>query len=159
MRSETSTKTALAKRRLVIARIFDAPRERVFQMWTDPKHLAAWWGPKDFTNPVCEVDARQGGAIRIVMRAPDGAEHPMTGVFSEFNLPERLVFRHAALDREGNPIIEAVSIVTFTERDRTTELHLETHAEALTPEAAARIAGMEAGWNQSIDRLAQQLAK
>ncbi len=59
-----------AKRELNITRIFDAPRSLVFKMWTDPKHVAQWWGPKGFTNPVCERDVRPGGALRIVMRGP-----------------------------------------------------------------------------------------
>ena len=52
----------VAKREVVITRIFDAPREFVFKAWTDPKHMARWWGPMDFTNPICELDARVGGA-------------------------------------------------------------------------------------------------
>jgi uncharacterized protein YndB with AHSA1/START domain len=65
---------------LVLTRVFDAPRELVFKVWTDPKHLARWWGPRGFTNPVCELDLRPGGAILIHMRGPDGTVYPMTGV-------------------------------------------------------------------------------
>ena len=57
---------------LTVTRVFDAPRELVFTMWTDPEHMAQWWGPQGFTNPVCEMDVRVGGAIRIHMRGPDG---------------------------------------------------------------------------------------
>src|SRR5260370_33691510 len=91
-----SSGAAANERTVVITRVLDAPRELVFRAWTDAKHLARWWGPKGFTNPVCEVDARPGGALRIVMRAPDGAEHPMTGVFREIMAPARLVFTSAA---------------------------------------------------------------
>jgi len=56
---------------LTITRIFDAPRELVFKAWTDPKMLARWWGPHGFTNPVCEVDVRVGGGIRIHMQGPE----------------------------------------------------------------------------------------
>ena len=73
---------------LITTRIFDAPREVVFRAWTDPERLKRWWGPKGFTNPVCEVDVRTGGAIRIDMRAPDGAVYPMTGAFVEIVEPE-----------------------------------------------------------------------
>ena len=61
-----------ATRDVSITRIIDAPRELVFRMWTDPAHMARWWGPHDFTNPVCELDVRVGGAIRIHMRGPNG---------------------------------------------------------------------------------------
>ncbi len=70
---------------LVMTREFDAPRELVFKAWTDAKQTAQWWGPKGFTNPVCELDVRVGGAIRIHMRAPDGVVYPMTGVFEEID--------------------------------------------------------------------------
>jgi len=100
-----SSGAAANERTVVITRVFDAPRELVFKAWTDAKHLAQWWGPKGFTNPICEVDARPGGNLRIVMRAPDGAEHPMTGVFREVTAPERLVFTSAAVDRDGKPLL------------------------------------------------------
>src|SRR5258705_11639360 len=77
-------------REVTITRLVGAPRELVFRAWTDPKHLAQWWGPRGFTNPVCEVDLRVGGALRIVMRAPNGTEYPMRGVFREIVAPERL---------------------------------------------------------------------
>ena len=58
--------------------------------------MAQWWGPQGFSNPVCEMDVRPGGALRIVMRAPDGAEYPMSGVFREVIKPERLVLSTVA---------------------------------------------------------------
>ena len=87
---------------LVITRILDAPRELVFNVWTDPKHLAQWWGPRGFTNPVCEVDPHPGGAIRIHMRGPNGAVHPMTGVYQEVVRPERLVLPVPRSTRRAN---------------------------------------------------------
>jgi uncharacterized protein YndB with AHSA1/START domain len=105
------------ERELVITRVFDAPRELVFQAWIDPKHLSQWWGPKGFINPVCEVDARVGGAWRIVMRAPDGAEYPGGGVYLEIVEPERLVFTNVAVDKNGNPILDGLTTVTFAELD------------------------------------------
>ena len=76
----------------VISRIFDAPRWLVFKAWIDPQHVARWWGPKPFTCPVCEMDARPGGRYRIVMRAPDGTDYPITGMYREIAEPDRLVF-------------------------------------------------------------------
>ena len=124
----SSGATECAERVLVIERIFDAPPSLVFKAWTDPKQVAQWWGPKGFTNPVCEMDARPGGALRIVMRAPDGAEHPMTGVFREVVEPERLVFTSMALDAAGNPIIDGLTTVTFAEHGGKTKLALHTSA-------------------------------
>ena len=62
---------AAGAREFVITRAFDAPPERVFEAWTDPKRLAQWWGPHTFTNPVCQLDVRPGGPYRIVMRSPE----------------------------------------------------------------------------------------
>src|SRR5208282_1015543 len=115
MAARSSTATQSAERELVITRIFDAPRELVFKAWTDPRHVAQWWGPKGFTNPVCEMDVRPGGALRIVMRAPDGSEYPMTGIFREIVAPERLVFTNVAVDKAGKPLLEGLTTVTFAE--------------------------------------------
>ncbi len=147
-----------AKRELTITRIFDAPRSLVFKMWTDPKHVAQWWGPKGFSNPVCELDARPGGALRIVMRAPDGVDYPMTGVFREIVEPERLVFTNVAVDKEGNPLLEGLTTVTFAEHGGKTKLTLQTRAVALVAHAVRMLEGMEAGWTQSLDRLEAHVA-
>ncbi len=144
---------------LVITRVFDAPRELVFKVWTDPKHMAQWWGPKGFTNPVCELDARPGGAIRIDMRGPDGVTYPMGGVFHEIVEPERLVFTASAFqDEEGNPQLEVLNTVTFAELGGKTKLTLQAVVVKSAPAVAAALAGMEEGWRQSLDRLAEHLA-
>ena len=140
-------------RDLRVTRIFDAPRELVFKMWTDSAHLAKWWGPKGFTNPVCEVDPKPGGAIYIVMRAAHGVDHPMNGVFQEVTPPERLVFTNNAIDDHGNRLLEGLTTVTFEDHGGKTKLTLETRAVGLVEGAAKMLAGMDAGWNQSLDRL------
>ncbi len=145
---------------LVITRVFDAPRDLVFKAWTDPKHVAQWWGPKGFTNPVCELDVRPGGAIRIDMRGPDGVIYPMKGVFHEIVEPERLVVTTSALeDEEGNPQLEVLTTVTFAEYNGKTKLMLQAVVVKSAPAAAGALAGMEQGWRQSLDRLAEYLGK
>ena len=107
---------APAGQQVVFTRVFDAPRELVFRAWTDPKHVARWWGPKEFTNRVGEWDARPGGGIRLDMVGPDGTAYPMGGVFHEVAAPERLVFTSTAFEDEpGNPKLEAINTVTFAE--------------------------------------------
>ncbi len=149
----------LGEREIVITRVFDAPRELVFKAWTDAKHLAQWWGPKGFTNPVCESDARVGGAWRIVMRSPDGVEYPCGGVYREIVKPERLVFTNNATDKDGNPILDGLTTVTLAEQGDETKLTLQTRAAALVDYAVAYLGGMEAGWTQSLERLAEKLAR
>jgi uncharacterized protein YndB with AHSA1/START domain len=134
-------------------------RENLYSRWTDPKRVARWWGPRGFTNPVCELDARPGGAIRIHMRGPDGVVYPMTGVYDEIVEPERIVFTSAALDAEGKPMFEVLTTVTFAEQGGKTKQILRARVINRTAQAAPYLAGMEAGWTQSLERLAEELAK
>jgi uncharacterized protein YndB with AHSA1/START domain len=147
-------------RKLVLTRTFDAPRSLVFKVWTDPEHLARWWGPHGFTNPVCEVDVRPGGGIRIDMTGPDGTLYPMKGVFHEIVEPERLVFTASAHeDEQGHPGLEVHNTVEFSERDGKTTLTLHAVVVKAAPEAARALEGMEAGWTQSLERLEAELAR
>ena len=123
MATKTKAVEDYTGREFVITREFDAARELVFQAWTDPKHLAQWWGPKGFTNPVCEWDVRPGGKIYDVMRAPNGDRHPMGGVFREIVAPERLVFSCGALDEDGELLFEFLHTVTFAGRKRQNDAH------------------------------------
>jgi len=116
-------------------------------------------GPHGFTNPVCEMDVRSGGALRIVMRAPDGTDYPMKGIFREIVAPERLVFTNIAVDAAGNHLLEGLTTVTFTAQGGKTKLTLQTSAVGMVAGAARMIEGMEAGWMQSIDRLAAHVAR
>jgi uncharacterized protein YndB with AHSA1/START domain len=78
---------------IVITRDFDAPRALVWKAITDPKQVAVWYGGRGFTNPVCEMDLRPGGAWRHVMQAPDGARYTINSVFEEIVELQRLVWR------------------------------------------------------------------
>jgi uncharacterized protein YndB with AHSA1/START domain len=139
--------------------VFDAPRELVFQAWTDPARLKRWWGPRHFTNPVCEVDLKAGGAWKIVMRGPDGAEHTAQGVYREIVPPERLVFTNEALDKDGKLLLEGITTVSLADVDGKTKLILHTRMKGLVPFAQQMLDGMETGWSQSLDRLVEEIAK
>ena len=158
-KNKNSTVAQPAEKALVLSRVFSASRNLVFKAWTNPELVAQWWGPKGFTNPVCELDARPGGAILIHMRGPDGTVYPMTGVFQEIVEPERLVFTSSALDKEGRPLFEVLTTVTFAERGGKTTITLEAKVGKSTAAAVPMIAGMEAGWTQSLERLAKAVAK
>lgn len=131
-----------------------ASRERVFRAWTDPVQLARWWGPEACTTAVCEVDARPGGSLRIVMRGPDGAEHAMRGVIRDLAAPRRLAFSVLADDLRGNPLLEGMTRVAFIEEDGATRVTVRSTAAGLAPAAPRTLAGMEMGWRQSLERLA-----
>ena len=144
-------------RELTLVRVFNAPRELVFKAWTDEKLLARWWGPKGFTTPVSELDARPGGRINVVMEDSQGliqkgSRYPIEGVFEEMVEPERLVYTSSAI-MNGKPIIENRATVTFEEENGKTTLTLHVVVTHATAEAEAPLAGMEAGWSQSLDKL------
>jgi uncharacterized protein YndB with AHSA1/START domain len=156
--TDTVQPKPLAEREITITRIFDAPRALVFKAWTDAAQLAQWWGPKGFTNPVCEIDPRVGGAIRIHMRSPDGSIYPMKGEIREIVAPERLVFTNIAVDAAGHHIIEGLTTVTFADEGGKTKLTVQTRGSAITEQAVGYLKGMEMGWTQSIDKLQALLA-
>lgn len=142
-----------------IVRVFDAPRALVWQAWTDPTMMAQWFGPRQFTSSVPELEARVGGKLRIVMHGPDGNDYPMKGVFLEVVAPERLVFSNIALDHDGNHLLEGKTTVTLTEQGGKTTLTVKSHAVGRVPIAPQMLAGMNAGWNQSIDKLGELVAR
>lgn len=144
--------------KVTIERTFDAPRDLVFRMWIEPKHMAQWWGPHGFTNPVCEIDVLAGGRINIVMRAPDGTDFPMTGTFKEVRAPEKLAFIAYAQDAEGKPALEAFTSVTFDDLGGKTKMTLFAHGIGKAPAALKMLSGMQAGWSQSIERLTALIA-
>ncbi len=81
-------------REISLTRVFDAPRELVFAAWTEPRHVAKWWGPEGFTNTIAEMDVRPGGTWRFVMHGPDGTDYRNESVYDEVVQPERLVLTH-----------------------------------------------------------------
>lgn len=153
----------------VIARSFNAPPDRLFAAWTDPKLLARWWGPHTFTNPVCDLDVRPGGAYRIVMRSPEGVDYPLRGAFREVVRPTRLVLtmdcsEHPAAwhdlvkpDRaegDNNPAGKMLTTVTFEPLPGHTRLTILTRFESAGIRDAMLKMGMTEGWSQSLERLA-----
>ncbi len=154
----TPPEAAGSPREVFITRVFDAPRALVFKAWTDPKHLAQWWGPKGYTNPVCELDLQPGGAIRIHMRSPEGVVIPSDGVFNEISAPQRLVFTLTNFpDETGQPQLEVHNTVNFISEGHKTRVTLRAIITKSTPAVAGSLAEMEAGWNQSLDRLIASL--
>jgi uncharacterized protein YndB with AHSA1/START domain len=90
--------------RMVVTRVFDAPRELVWKAWTDPKYVMQWWGPKGFTAPYCEMDFRVGGKFLYCMRAPDGQEFWNGGEYHEIVLHEKIVSSMYFSDSKGNKV-------------------------------------------------------
>ena len=96
--------TVNEKQRMVVTRVFDAPRALVWKAWTDPKYVMQWWGPKGFTAPVCKMDFRVGGKFLYCMRTPDGQEFWNGGEYHEIVLHEKIVSSMYFSDSKGNKI-------------------------------------------------------
>ena len=154
--------TAASEPVITIVRVFDAPRELVFKAWTDPEQLAQWWGPHGVTVPYIAVDVRTGGTWRIDMQATDGTIYPNKGVYLEVVPPERIVFTDE-IDADvtvwgDNPPPSSVSTMLFEEVDGMTRLTTITRLQTIEQRDAMLEVGHEAGWNESLDRLAELLA-
>lgn len=153
--------TTPSDQEFVAERIFDAPRELVWQAWTKPEHLAQWWGPKDWTLPVCKVDFRPGGVWHYCMRGPQGEESWGRAIYREIVEPERIVYLDTFSDEAGNPVEgmpEMLITVTFENQNGKTKL--ATHAKfASAAELESVLAmGMVEGLTQTWDRLEEYLA-
>ena len=96
---------------IVIERVFDAPRELVWKLWTEPEHVAQWWGPRGMTTRVDELDLRPGGSWRYVMLAPDGSEYPQSGTFREIVPPETIVT--SAAFEGGSYVLPQEVVMTY----------------------------------------------
>ncbi len=152
-----STPTAATpdRRELVISRIVDAPRHKLYEGWTKPELLKQWFAPKPWTTPLAELDVRPGGANLIVMRGPDGNEFPNRGVYLEVVPNERLVFTDAytrAWEPADKPFMTVV--LTFEEAGagKTRYTARVQHWTAADCEAHEKM-GFERGWNQCLDQL------
>ena len=147
---------AAVSKELTLSRIINAPIAVVFKAWTDAEQLAQWWGPNGYTNPVCRIDVKQGGAIYIDMKAPDGTVYPMDGTFIEVEAPKRLVFICAPVEKDGSHPFEVENTITFKEQNGKTHV---TVIAKVTPQAAPYLQGMNEGWRQSLDRLIELTTK
>ncbi|MBD2199963.1 MULTISPECIES: SRPBCC family protein [Calothrix] len=163
LKQNDSTSTQ-SEREIIITRIFNAPRELVFQAWTDPKHIVQWWGPKGFTTRVTELDLRPGGQSRYVMVGPDGTEYPVKGVFFEIVPPERIVSSDE-FDEGFEKVINAdlpqgiVMTVMFEDLEGKTKLTLQIRHATESDRRKHEQMGVVAGWNSSFDCLDEFLAK
>ena len=152
-----SETTAAAEREIRITRVFDVPRELVFEAWTDPKQVVQWWGPRGFTTTIHEMDVRPGGVWRFVMHGPDGTDYDNKVVFVEVEKPDRLVYNHGP---EGQSDIKPFHVtVTFDEEEGKTRLTLRMVAESPAERDRMIEFGALEGGNQTLERLAEYLAK
>lgn len=154
------TANDIADRELVLTRIIDAPREKLFRAWTDPQLLKQWFVPRPWTIASAEVDVRPGGSSLIVMRDPEGNDHPNRGVYLEVVENERLVFTDAytrAWEPSEKPFF--TGIITFEDEGGKTRYTARArHWTAADREVHEKM-GFHEGWGQCADQLAALVAK
>ena len=146
---------SVADRDLVVSRLIDAPRELVFQAWTDPEQIARWWGPRGFVTVEHDMDIRPGGAYWFVMRSPEGTDHRKRGVYREIVAPERIAFTFAWEAADGTLGHETLVTVTFDAVDDKTRLTLRQGA-------FDSVAGRDdhvIGWTSCLERFGNYMTQ
>lgn len=157
----TNKTSKSAERTFVMERIFNAPRELVFQAYSDCQHLIHWWGPNGWTLPICEMDFRAGGSWFYCMRGPNGEDACGKAFYLEIVAPERIVYRDTFVDTAGNPLEdmpELMNTVIFEEVDGKTKLISQTEFASAADLKAVLDMGMTEGFTETLDRLEAYLA-
>jgi uncharacterized protein YndB with AHSA1/START domain len=142
-----------ANREILLTRIINAPRERVFKAWIEPEQVKQWWGPNGFTNTIHEMDVKPGGEWRFIMHGPDGTDYNNKIIFKEIDEPNRLVYTHVS-----GPVFHTT--VTFEDAGGKTKLTFHVVFESVeefnyTVEKFGAIEGAK----QTLNRLEEYLLK
>ena len=144
--------TNVDARSLVATRVFDAPRELVWRMWTEPEHVKQWWGPRGFTSTIETMDVRPGGMWKFVMHGPDGTNYRNEITYLEVVAPERLSYHHGPF-----PLFDVT--VTFEERDGKTVLTMRSVFEsAAALQKVIEVYHADQGMLETLERLGEQVA-
>jgi uncharacterized protein YndB with AHSA1/START domain len=151
---------ATMDREIVISRVLDAPRELVWEVWTDPKHVVHWWGPNGFSTTIETMDVRPGGVWTHVMHGPDGTDYPNKSVFKEVVKPERIVYSHGG-GREGGPGAHFEATWTFDalEGNKTRATGRMVFVSAADREHVVKEFNAIEGGHQTLGRLAGYLER
>lgn len=147
-------------RELVLTRLINAPRDKVFKAWTDPSQLKKWFAPLPYTTPRAELDVRPGGSNLVVMRSPEGNEMPHQGVYLEVVKNERLVFTDAytkAWEPSDKPFMTV--ILTFADEDGKTRYTARVRHWSVADRETHERMGFHEGWGQCTDQLAALVEK
>jgi uncharacterized protein YndB with AHSA1/START domain len=149
--------TLPSDREIVLTRVFNAPRELVFEAYTKPEHVRNWWGPRTSTKVLFEAEVRPGGAWRYEILSGDGEKVPFTGVYQEVAPPERLVYTEVydvAPFNSGDP---ALNTVTFNDEAGKTLVTVTTVYPTKEVRDFVLTTGMEGGAAESYDRMEELL--
>jgi uncharacterized protein YndB with AHSA1/START domain len=153
---DRATLTMPSDLEIVITRRFRAPRALVFEAWSKPEHVRRWFGLPQLTLAVCEMDFREGGTWRWVLRDPSaGVDHAFSGEYREIARPERLVYTERY---EAIPDSDHVVTITFEERDHETIFTEHVNYRSVEHRDGHLASGMEEGMQQTLARLESLLS-
>ena len=141
---------------ITMGRVFDAPREMVFRAYTDPELIAKWWGPRQYSTVVDQMDVRPGGTWRFINRGPDGTDFAFNGVYREVVPPERIVNTFEFEPMPGHVSVET-TVFEELEGDRT-RVRMHVQFDNVDDRDGMVSSGMETGWTESMERLTELLA-
>src|SRR5271170_3168290 len=159
MAATSSIDLEVDSRSIVGVREFDAPRELVFSMWTDPKHLAQWWGPNGFTTTTSSFDMRPGGVWRFVMHGPDGRDYQNRITFEDIVPPERIVYRHGGGGGDDVEPVQFRQTVIFEDLGTRTRITWRSDfPSAAERDRVIREYGADKGLVQTLARLSEYVA-
>jgi uncharacterized protein YndB with AHSA1/START domain len=154
--AQTATLTTPTDREIHTERVFDAPRDRVFAAFTDPELIPEWWGPRDTTTVVDQMDVKPGGSWRFVMRNSDGSETAFRGTYREVSPPKRIV---QTFEWEGMPGHVSVETATFEDLGDRTKVTSRSLFHTTEERDGMLGSGMESGMNETYARLDELLAR
>ena len=158
-KSRTTMIAQPGKQEMLITREFDAPRELVFQAFTDPGLVPQWWGPRRLSTLVDKLDAKPGGQWRFINRDPDGNEYGFHGVYHEILAPERIIdtFEFEGLPEAGHVCLETLILEVLP--GGRTRLTAQSVFQSVADRDGMLQSGMEEGLNDSYERLTELLEK
>jgi uncharacterized protein YndB with AHSA1/START domain len=142
-------------REIIMTRVFDAPRQMVWDAFSKPELLKRWFGPRGWNLSACDVDHRVGGGFRFVLRGPDGREMGMRGTYRELEPPARSVHLESFDDYPGESVVTAV----YTEKGGKTTMTVTVEYPSAEVRDIVMRSGMEHGAAESYDKLAELLAE
>lgn len=153
---------ARSETNLTLTREFNFPRDLVWTAWTEPEHIAQWFGPEGYSTRVEEYEFKTGGQFKYVMIAPDGNEYPGTSIFKEITPKDRIVATDDFSDNyvEKNPDVPSGMIVTETFEDlgKRTKVTISIDHTSAEDKRKHEEMGVVAGWGSTLDKLEKHLA-
>src|SRR4051812_13500037 len=149
----TIERSSTADREIATTRVFDAPRDLVFDAWTDPQHVAQWWGPNGFTTTTQSMDVRPGGEWIFIMHGPDGTDYKNHIVYREVVRPERLVYDHVS-----GPLFRATVVLEAEGEKTRLSMQMVFETAELRNQVAEKFGAVE-GLNQTLNHLEEHVAK